>query len=129
MVVYQAKMERKQGFLFRCVDIVMELFAMAASVCHARQLRDEGHAEAEGAAALADLFCRHARRRVRRLFQDLWNNEDARKNQVAASVMKGEHAWLAEGRLDLGFGPDAFKTRSITRAVAPEPELKRAAPS
>src|SRR5439155_2658964 len=46
MVVYQAKMERKQGFLFRCVDIVMELFAMAASVCHARQVRDDGHAEA-----------------------------------------------------------------------------------
>src|SRR5581483_12292831 len=28
MTVYQAKMERKQGFLFRCVDVVMELFAM-----------------------------------------------------------------------------------------------------
>src|SRR3989449_8325504 len=79
MTVYQAKMERKQGFLFRCVDIVMELFAMAASVCHARALRDDGHGEA-GATALADLFCRDSRRRVRRLFQDLWSNEDARKN-------------------------------------------------
>ena len=127
MVVYQAKMERKQGFLFRCVDIVMELFAMAASVCHARRLRDD--AEAGGAAALADLFCRQSRRRVRRLFRDLWSNEDARKNQLAASVMKGDQVWLEEGRLDLGFGPDAFKTRSITRAVAPEPERRRATPS
>ncbi len=129
MVVYQARMERKQGFLFRCVDIVMELFAMAASVCHARRLRDDGHAEAGGAAALADLFCRQSRRRVRRLFRDLWSNEDARKNQLAASVMKGDQVWLEEGRLDLGFGPDAFKTRSITRAVAPEPERRRATPS
>src|SRR5439155_26338884 len=129
MVVYQAKMERKQGFLFRCVDIVMELFAMAASVCHARRLRDDDHAEAGGAAALADLFCRQSRRRVRRLFRDLWSNEDARKNDLAASLMRGEHVWLEEGRLDLGFGPDAFKTRSITRAVAPEPERKRATPS
>ena len=129
MVVYQAKMERKQGFLFRCVDIVMELFAMAASVCHARRLRDDGHAEAGGAAALADLFCRQSRRRVRRLFRDLWSNEDARKNELAASLMRGEHVWLEEGRLDLGFGPDAFKTRSITRAVAPEPERRRATPS
>jgi hypothetical protein len=129
MVVYQATMERKQGFLFRCVDIVMELFAMAASVCHARQLHDNREAEAEHAAALADLFCRGSRRRVRRLFQDLWSNEDARKNQLVASVMQGEHVWLEEGRLDLGFGPDAFKTRSFTQAVVPEPELKRAAPS
>ncbi|MGH7893483.1 MAG: acyl-CoA dehydrogenase family protein [Candidatus Binatia bacterium] len=129
MVVYQAKMERKQGFLFRCVDIVMELFVMAASVSHARQLHDDRAAEAEHAAALADLFCRNSRRRVRRLFQDLWSNEDAGKNELAASVMKGEHVWLEEGRLDLGFGPDDFKTRSVTQASAPGPELKRAAPS
>src|SRR5204863_457009 len=129
MIVYQARMERKQGFPFRCVDIVMELFAMAASVRHARRLRGDGHAEAGGAAPLADLFCRQSRRKVRRLFRDLWSNEDARKNQLAASVMKGDQVWLEEGRLDLGFGPDAFKTRSITRAVAPEPERRRATPS
>jgi alkylation response protein AidB-like acyl-CoA dehydrogenase len=129
MSVYQGKMERKQGFLFRCVDIVMELFAMAASVSHARQLRDAGHAEARGAEAMADAFCRDSRRRVRRLFQDLWRNEDARKNQLAASVMKGDHLWLEKGRLDLGFAADAFKTRSITQAGAPQPELKRATPS
>src|SRR5262249_38995979 len=49
MMIYQAKMERKQGFLFRCVDVVMELFAMAASVSHARRLLDEGDPEAERA--------------------------------------------------------------------------------
>src|SRR5262249_45516388 len=38
IVAYQTRMERKQGFLFRCVDIVMELFAMAASISHARVL-------------------------------------------------------------------------------------------
>jgi hypothetical protein len=129
MVVYQARMERKQGFLFRCVDIVMELFAMAAAVSHARQLRDGSYAEAPGAEALADSFCRDSRRRVRRLFQDLWSNEDARRNQLAASVMKGEHLWLAQGRLDPGFAPDAFKTRSVTQAGAAEVELRRAAPS
>jgi alkylation response protein AidB-like acyl-CoA dehydrogenase len=127
MAVYQAKMERKQGFLFRCVDIVMELFVMAATVSHARQLRDEGDAEAERAAELADLFCRESRRRVRRLFQDLWSNEDNGKNRLAASVMKGDHTWLEQGRLDFGFGPDAFKTRALTEHTAPEPELKRVA--
>ena len=129
MAVYQAKMERKQGFLFRCVDIVMELFVMAATVSHARQLRDDGAAEAAHAAELADVFCRDSRRRVRRFFQDLWRNDDAAKNQLAASVMKGEHTWLEEGRLDLGFSAEDFKTRSVTQPRAPESELKRAAPS
>src|SRR5262249_48886826 len=69
MMVYRAKMERKQGFLFRCVDVVMELFAMAASVSQARQLLDAGEREAERAVELADLFCRDSRRKVRRLFQ------------------------------------------------------------
>jgi hypothetical protein len=129
MAVYQARMERKQGFLFRCVDIVMELFVMAAAVSHARQLLDDRAPEALHAAELADVFCRESRRRVRRLFRDLWRNDDARKNQLAASVMKGDHAWLEEGRLDLGFGPDAFKTRSLTQARVPQPEPKRAAES
>ncbi len=129
MVAYQAKMERKQGFLFRCVDIVMELFAMAATVSHARQLHADGAPEAESATALADLFCRASRRKVRRLFQDLWSNEDAGKNRLAAAVMQGDHVWLEDGRLDLGFGAEAFKTRSITQAAAPDAGLKRAVPS
>src|SRR5262245_50950898 len=46
MSVYQAKMERKQGFLFRCVDVVMELFAMAATLSRARQMVDDRDPEA-----------------------------------------------------------------------------------
>jgi hypothetical protein len=129
MAVYQAKMERKQGFLFRCVDVVMELFAMAASASHARQLERDGAPEAARAVALADLFCRESRRKVRRLFQDLWSNDDARKNHLAASVMQGEHTWLEQGRLDLGFGPESFKTRAITPTAVPDAALKRVAPS
>ena len=113
MAVYQAKMERKQGFLFRCVDIVMELFAMAAAVSHARALADERHPDAERAVELADLFCRNARRKVRRLFVDLWSNDDTRKNRLAASVMEGDHHLLAEGMVDLGRGPKAFEPRSL----------------
>src|ERR1051325_8306118 len=74
MTVYQAKMERKQGFLFRCVDIVMELFAMSATIARARRMADDRDPNAEKAAALADLFCRSSRRKVRRLFRSLWSN-------------------------------------------------------
>ncbi|MFQ5666363.1 MAG: acyl-CoA dehydrogenase family protein [Candidatus Binatia bacterium] len=116
MLVYQAKMERKQGFLFRCVDVVMELFAMAATICRARQMLDAHDPEAERALELADLFCRGARRRVRRSFWGLWSNDDARKNQVAARVMKGEQAWLEQGAMDLGLTAAAFQTRAFTES-------------
>jgi alkylation response protein AidB-like acyl-CoA dehydrogenase len=114
MAIYQAKMERKQGFLFRCVDIVMELFAMSAAASQARSMRDSGSPEAPQALELADLFCREARRRVQASFKALWRNEDNELNKVAARVMKGEDAWLAKGRMDLGFTPDSFKTHFLT---------------
>jgi hypothetical protein len=113
MMVYQSKMERKQGFLFRCVDVVIELYAMAAAVSHARGLPEEHKARAEKAEELADLFCRNSRRKVGRLFQDLWSNEDSRKNRVAASVLQGDDQWLTEEIMDLGFGPEAFQTRFV----------------
>jgi alkylation response protein AidB-like acyl-CoA dehydrogenase len=111
MLVYQAKMERKQGFLFRCVDVVMELFAMTAALARARQMREDRHPEAERAEQLADLFCRGSRRTVKRLFHELWSNDDTRKNAVAASVMKGEYPMLGEGIVDLGF---EYKARGLS---------------
>jgi alkylation response protein AidB-like acyl-CoA dehydrogenase len=114
MALYQAKMERKQGFLFRCVDIVMELFAMATTISHARSIRDSGALEGKQAIELADLFCRQARRRVQQSFAALWSNDDAMLNTVAATVMKGEDEWLLEGRLPLGWKPDDFRTKSIS---------------
>jgi alkylation response protein AidB-like acyl-CoA dehydrogenase len=124
MVVFQAKMERKQGFLFRCVDVVMELFAMTAAVARARQMLDDRHPEAERAAQLADLFCRGSRRRVKRLFHELWSNDDARKNALAASVMKGEHPLLTEGIVNLGF---EYKTHFLGAPRQEEGARKAAA--
>jgi len=126
MAIYQGKMERKQGFLFRCVDVVMELFAMTATVARARQLRDDRQPEADHAFELADLFCRNSRRKVRRLFRELWSNDDARKNTVAASVMKGEHGLLTEGILPLDF---TFQTRLLTAVRQEEQRVDVAAAS
>ena len=84
MVVYQAQAGAQAGFLFRCVDIAKELFAMAA-VGVARASADatrRRRGRPAGARQLADLFCRNARRKVRRLFRDLWRNDDARKYAV-----------------------------------------------
>ena len=123
MAIYQAKMERKQGFLFRCVDVVMELFAMTATLARTRQLRDDHHPEADHAAELADLFCRQSRRKVKRLFHELWSNDDARKNELAASVMKGDHALLSEGILPLEF---TFQARFFSTAREEEQHVEAA---
>src|SRR4029077_11925072 len=84
-----------------------------ATISRTRQMLDDRDPEAEQALALADLFCRTARRKVRRLFRDLWANEDARKNQVAAGVMQGGQVWLEKGAMDIGLTAEAFKTRSL----------------
>jgi len=99
MVVHQASLQNKQMFLFRLVDIANELFAMAASVTRAHAMRKARMAESKKAGDLADLFCRQARRKIKRLFADLWSNDDARKYRLASEVLKGRHVWL-EALLD-----------------------------
>jgi alkylation response protein AidB-like acyl-CoA dehydrogenase len=101
MIVHQGKLQNKQAFLFRLVDIANEMFAMAASVARAHAMEQAGHKEAANAAELADLFCRNARRKVVQLFHELWANDDVRKYKVALRVLDGQHAWLEEGALSL----------------------------
>ena len=66
---------------------------------HARQLqRRPARPRREQALELADLFCRSARRKVRRLVpRPLEQRRRRARTSVAASVMKGEHEWLLEG--------------------------------
>lgn len=118
MALYQARLERKQGFLFRCVDIVMELFAMAASLSRARTMRERGHPEALPAQELTDLFCRMSERKVRHLFRALWVNDDNRKNQLARHVLEGQHEWLEKNGMELGLTPESFRTFSFLAARA-----------
>ena len=99
MLVYQAKLQNKQAFLFRLVDIANETFAMAASVSRAQTLTDTRAPEAAEAVRLADVFCRQARRQVRALFRDLWSNDDAARYGRGVAVLKGELAWLEAGIL------------------------------
>jgi alkylation response protein AidB-like acyl-CoA dehydrogenase len=101
MTVYQARMQNKQGFLFRTVDIANELFAMAASVSRAQAMQAAGDPDGRRAAELADLFCRGSRRTVESLFHDLWSNDDARKYRVGIAVLDGNHAWTERGIVSL----------------------------
>ncbi len=94
MMVHQGRLQHKQVFLFRLVDVANELFAMTASISRAHALRQAGRPEAPRAAELTELFCRNARRKVRRLFTELWSNDDVRKYKVAMGVLQGKQLWL-----------------------------------
>jgi hypothetical protein len=100
MIVYREKMERKQVFLFRLVDVVNELFAMTASVARAIAMEKRGAEGAAEAAMLADMFCNNSRRVVEERFYQLWNNDDDQKVAVTKSIMNDEHVWM-EAMADL----------------------------
>ena len=106
MARWQGRLERKQLYLGRIVDIGAELFAISATCVRTQMLVADQAAEAESALELAELFCRGARRRVDRLFHDLGANDDAKNYAAAQRVLRGDHAWLEQGILDpSGDGP------------------------
>src|SRR3954464_12710927 len=103
---YQAKMERKQAFLGRIVDIGSELYAIAAACVYAKTIESEHPERAEQARELADLFCRQARRRADHLFAELWSNDDDLNTKRAFGVLDGRYTWVEEGIIDpSGEGP------------------------
>jgi hypothetical protein len=106
MTRWQAKLEQRQAFLGRIVDIGAELFAIAAAVVYADTIASEQPARGDSARELADLFCRQARRRSDALFHALWANDDDAGHATARAVLDGRHAWIEEGVSDpSGEGP------------------------
>ena len=101
MAIHQARMQTKQAFLFRLVDIANEAFAMAATVSRAQALVAKGAPEAKDAVRMADVFCRQARRRVRSKFNGLRRNEDVPTYKFAQEILAGEHRWLERDIVEL----------------------------
>ncbi|WP_394615922.1 acyl-CoA dehydrogenase family protein [Lentzea sp. JNUCC 0626] len=91
---WQGKMERKQRFLSRIVDIGAELFAISAACVRAQQDQNPN------ATQLADAFAKQARIRVDELFEKLWKNTDDSDQTLANQVLKGDYTWLEQGVLD-----------------------------
>ena len=100
MVRFGAGLEKRQAVLGRIVDIGSELFAMTAVTVRVDLLaaKTPGDSSPED---LADLFCMHARRRVRAHFAALFSNDDVATYKVAARTMEGTYGWLEEGVVTL----------------------------
>jgi alkylation response protein AidB-like acyl-CoA dehydrogenase len=97
MLVYQARLQNKQAFLFRLVDIANESFAMAASICRAHALARRAAPEGKDAVHLADVFCRESRRRIGASFRALWSNDDVARYRLAREVLDGRYEWMERG--------------------------------
>ena len=89
-------LERRQAVLGRIVEIGAEVFAMASSCVLARQRVRENPGD-RTPEVLADVFCRHARRRIEERFDRLFDNDDTATYKLARGVLEGRYAWLEEG--------------------------------
>jgi hypothetical protein len=94
MAVYQAGLERKQAFLFRAVEIAIELFAITAAVGRAQRLVDSRDPNAEKAVELADAFARGAERRIDGWFKAMWSNDDDLNSKIGRSLLTDRHVWI-----------------------------------
>ena len=97
---WRGRLETKQGFLGRMVDIGAELFAMSAVIVRARADVDAHPERGRTPLELADVFCRQARLRVDTLFEALWSNTDDLDGRLARRLMDDSYTWLEEGVMD-----------------------------
>jgi alkylation response protein AidB-like acyl-CoA dehydrogenase len=114
MMLYQAKMERKQAFVFRAVDIAMELTVMIANIVRAQKLVDQGKAESAAAVELSDLFARNTRLYVDAKFRELWQSDDDGKTAVGRHILEERFVWMEPKSGYTGPG----KAASATEAAA-----------
>jgi len=97
MIRFGPKLEKRQAVLGRLVEIGAELLAMTAACSRAQGLSGAAGQQGSGAVELADVFCRHARRRVEDRFKAVFDNDDVETYRVAQQVLRGEHGWLETG--------------------------------
>jgi alkylation response protein AidB-like acyl-CoA dehydrogenase len=124
MVRFGPALEKRQAVLGRLVDIGADLFAMAASLVRGKMLTDRSSDET-GATALADLFCRHARRRIAARFDALFNNDDVATYGVAIRFLGGEFEWLERGVVSL----ESYRQQGVAADTASEPSVREPMPT
>ena len=122
---WQAKMEYKQAFLGRIVDIGAELFAMAACCTRAEMIRTQDAERGREAYELAEAFCEQSRLRIEEAFDRLWTNSDDTDRALSNRVLDGAYTWVEAGVIDQSEGtgpwiatwePGASKVENVHRS-------------
>lgn len=124
MMRFGPKLEKRQAFLFRAVDIAMELFVLTSAVTKARRLAEQGRPEAEHAARMADMFGRTAKQRIGQWFREmsisrtLVADYDAMKTQLGKSILEGDQTWLEQGVIGLPYEVEDLTPPSVQELLA-----------
>jgi len=90
------KLENEQIILGNFVDVGVDLFVMAAALSYADHLLTLNPQD-ESPQALADLFCREARRRIEGNFRAVLKQHNRSYRKVTDLFMEGKLSWLADG--------------------------------
>ena len=117
MVRFGPKLEKKQAFLFRAVDVALELFALSATIVRAA-------AEPRGT-EIADQLAWSARSRISDLLRDMWRNQDVQRYQLARAVSEGRFVWLEQGTMGVPFSERELEPERMEEFFA-ERERERA---
>jgi alkylation response protein AidB-like acyl-CoA dehydrogenase len=117
MVLNGPALERKQGLLFRAVDVGAELFAMAATIVRAQRDVKRG-VGGRTPYEVADAFCRASRRRVEALFAGIGSNDDPIHYATARAMLDGRYTWLEGGVVHAPVvGPDVAEPQRTVAAA------------
>jgi alkylation response protein AidB-like acyl-CoA dehydrogenase len=90
------KLENEQIILGNFVDVGVDLFVMAATLSYADHLLTVNPQD-DSPQALADLFCREARRRIEGNFRAVQKQHNRSYREVTDLFMEGKLRWLADG--------------------------------
>jgi alkylation response protein AidB-like acyl-CoA dehydrogenase len=114
MLRFGPGLEKKQAFLFRAVDVALELFAFASAVVRAHKKPALGDEER----ALIAQLAANTRQRVEQVLHAMWHNQDVAKYGLAQRLMAGEYAWLEERGLQLGYDERALTPKTMKQVLA-----------
>ena len=112
MVRFGPKLEKRQAVLGRLVEIGAELLAIAAACSRAQAMLRDDPAD-RGPVELADVFSRHARRRVTERFAAVFGNDDAITYRTAQRVLEGRYDWLERGIVGLNSDLPLDKSQAV----------------
>ncbi|MGE0791695.1 MAG: acyl-CoA dehydrogenase family protein [Sandaracinaceae bacterium] len=125
MVRYQAGLEQRQRFLFRAVDVAMEIFVMSCAVHRAHRLESLDRPNASSARELADVVAHRCRVRIDEQLHAMWHNDDALERELGLALLRGEHAWIEQGILGVPYSVEELTPPAMDELL--DAEARRAA--
>jgi alkylation response protein AidB-like acyl-CoA dehydrogenase len=113
MLRFGPKLEKKQAFLFRAVDVALELMAITSTALRA-------HAELArqpNAAPLALRAFELSSERVEAALHAMWHNHDLDKYALALDVLEERYTWLERGVMSTGYAADDLRPRDMAEQL------------